>query len=160
MSAQLEMISRSDGMEDPNERYTPRALFEPLDKEFSFTLDVCATAESAKCERFFTKAEDGLVQPWNGEDETVWCNPPFDNIEAWVKKAWAEKTCNVVMLVPAWTDRKWWHKHVEPFRDCNECGLQTRFLPGRVRFGFPGNPEGHGQESPPFWCALLIWRRW
>lgn len=34
---------------------TPRQLFEMLDREFHFTLDVCATAETAKCEKFISE---------------------------------------------------------------------------------------------------------
>ena len=37
----------------------PRWLFDELDAKFGFTLDVCATAENAKCERYFTRADDG-----------------------------------------------------------------------------------------------------
>lgn len=37
---------------------TPPEVFEPLDAEFHFTLDVCATAENAKCARYFTEEED------------------------------------------------------------------------------------------------------
>ena len=54
---------------------TPQNLYDELDAEFGFTLDVCATQENAKCERFFTKEQDGLVQSWKGE--RVWCNPPY-----------------------------------------------------------------------------------
>jgi hypothetical protein len=154
--------------ECPNERYTPHWLFDPLHEEFRFTVDVCATAESAKCERFFTLEQNGLAQPWTGE--RVFCNPPYDDIGAWVRKAEFEhfRGCPlVVMLVPSWTDRTWWHEHIEPHRDRRSppdligraVRLETRFLRGRVRFGLPGNPEGHGSGSPPFWCCLLVWRR-
>lgn len=44
---------------------TPQALFDELDKEFHFTLDVCAVPENAKCERYFTPAQNGLKQDWN-----------------------------------------------------------------------------------------------
>lgn len=65
---------------------TPQAFFDELDKEFSFTLDPCATPENAKCKRFITKDADGLAQSWRGE--TVFCNPPYGrSIYKWVKKA-------------------------------------------------------------------------
>lgn len=68
---------------------TPQRLFDDLNKEFNFTLDPCATTENAKCERFFTKAQDGLSQSWKGE--RVFCNPPYGrNIVKWVSKAYAE----------------------------------------------------------------------
>lgn len=144
----------------PNERYTPWPFFQLLDGDYDFTLDVCATAESAKCEKFFTKEQDGLKQSWAGE--RVWCNPPFDDIEPWVEKAWRSDGAEIiVMIVPVWTDRRWWQDRVEPWRDDRKrmsWSLTTRFLGGRIRFGHPGNPDGVGVDSPPFWCCLLIWR--
>lgn len=32
---------------------TPQYLFDELDQEFQFDLDVCAITENAKCSRFF-----------------------------------------------------------------------------------------------------------
>lgn len=45
---------------------TPQDFFDKLNEEFHFTLDPCATKETAKCERYFTKEQDGLRQPWGG----------------------------------------------------------------------------------------------
>lgn len=150
---------------DTDERYTPSSLFLPLHKEFGFTLDVCATAESAKCPRYFTKAEDGLKQSWRGE--RCWGNVPFSDIEPWVEKTWFSRAELVVLLTPATrTEQPWWQKWVEPCRDRrwpNWSGLlgftdfRTRNLPGRISFGLPGNPEGVGVGSPMFGCVLLIW---
>lgn len=56
---------------------TPSWLFRQLDDEFHFTVDVAAAADNAKCERFYTKEQNGLEQSWFGE--RVWCNPPYDH---------------------------------------------------------------------------------
>lgn len=45
---------------------TPQNLFDRLNRVFHFDLDVCATAENAKCERYFTERDNGLEQPWGG----------------------------------------------------------------------------------------------
>lgn len=45
---------------------TPDWLFQQLDAEFHFDLDPCCTHETAKCEKHFTPAENGLVQDWGG----------------------------------------------------------------------------------------------
>lgn len=45
---------------------TPQYVFDMLNEEFHFTLDAAATAENAKCERFYTKEQDGLKMPWGG----------------------------------------------------------------------------------------------
>lgn len=69
-----------------NEWATPQDFFEKLNKEFLFTLDPCATAENAKCKKYFTEADDGLAQSW--DNERVFCNPPYGrSLKDWVKKA-------------------------------------------------------------------------
>lgn len=45
---------------------TPPEFFEALDKEFHFDLDPCADETNHKCERYFTKEQDGLKQSWGG----------------------------------------------------------------------------------------------
>ena len=45
---------------------TPQALFDELDAEFHFNLDPASTDLNHKCQRYFTKAEDGLLQSWGG----------------------------------------------------------------------------------------------
>ena len=66
---------------------TPQELFDKLNAEFHFTIDVCASKENAKVNRYFTKEQDGLKQDWTGE--TVWCNPPYGKqIKHWIHKAY------------------------------------------------------------------------
>lgn len=55
---------------------TPSEVFQPLDAEFRFTLDPCATEQNAKCLRFFTERTNGLLQSWGGE--RVFMNPHTD----------------------------------------------------------------------------------
>jgi len=45
---------------------TPPEIFNPLNEEFDFTLDPCCVPETAKCDRYYTKKEDGLAQNWGG----------------------------------------------------------------------------------------------
>lgn len=138
----------------------------------AWDLDVAACEESHLATSFFTKESDGLRQRWGGR---VWCNPPFSDIEPWVEKAWRSSSeCDVIaMLLPASrTEQQWWQVLVEPARDgrrvthghrlyllAQKATLETHFLPGRTRFGLPGNPRGSGVGSPPFGCVLLVWRR-
>ena len=44
---------------------TPQELFNRLNQEFNFTLDICASKENAKCHKYYTK-EDALKQEWGG----------------------------------------------------------------------------------------------
>ncbi len=138
---------------------TDPALFAKLDERFHFTLDVAATAETAKCERFFTLEDDGLAKPWSGR---VWCNPPYSQIGVWVEKAWREfhfgNVDLIVMLLPAnRPEQTWWQDLVEPHRDSPYTPLRTEFLRGRQRFVMPGAEAIGPNERPPFGCVLLIW---
>lgn len=45
---------------------TPQDLFDRLDALYHFDLDAAATPENAKCARFFTKEDNGLMQMWGG----------------------------------------------------------------------------------------------
>jgi site-specific DNA-methyltransferase (adenine-specific) len=128
---------------------TPEQLFSQLDREFRFTLDPCATAKNAKCARFFSKEEDGLLQDW--ASERVFMNPPYGRrIGEWMQKAIqeADKGALVVCLVHARTDTKWWHAHVQGFAD------EVRFVKGRIRFQ---NTTGK-TSCAPFPSAVVIYR--
>lgn len=144
-----------------DDRATSPEVFDPLNERFRFTIDVAASAENAKCERYYSIKNDGLEQCWYGE--RVWCNPPYSNIRPWVEKAWAEWPYAelIVMLLPQnRTEQAWWQELVEPRRD--QLGyedLRTEFLPGRLRFIAPGATEIRPNERPPFGCVLLIWER-
>jgi phage N-6-adenine-methyltransferase len=130
--------SRSDGWE------TPQWLFDLLDAEFGFTLDVCATAENAKCRRYYTPETDGLGQDWRG---VCWMNPPYGRqIGRFVEKAHrsAIQGATVVCLVPARTDTAYWHRVVAH-------ASEIRFLKGRLKFG--GAPNG-----APFPSAVVVFR--
>lgn len=121
-----------------NEWGTPQAFFDELNREFAFTLDAAATRENAKLPRFFTKETDGLSQSWKGE--RVWCNPPYGReIGKWIEKAATSDASLVVLLIPARTDTKAWHKYI--FNNA-----EIRFLPGRLKFV----KTGGGDESGTF----------
>lgn len=107
---------------------TPQDLFDRLNGEFHFNLDVCALPENAKCDRYFTPEMDGLSQPWNG---VCWCNPPYGReIGAWVRRALFSSDAGntVVMLLPARTDTRWFHDYIYG-------KAEIRFLRGRLKFG-------------------------
>lgn len=65
------MVSSNLFTSNSDEWYTPQELFNELDAEFHFNLDPCATADSHKCDKYFTKADDGLSQKWGGTGSFV-----------------------------------------------------------------------------------------
>lgn len=124
---------------------TPQWLFDALDAEFSFSLDPCCTHENAKCDKHFTREDNGLLRSWAGE--TVWMNPPYgDEIGAWMAKAHGaaeNEGALVVCLVPARTDTAWWHNYAMKH--------EIRLLRGRLKFG-------DAKDSAPFPSAVIVMR--
>jgi phage N-6-adenine-methyltransferase len=154
-----QQIAKRGSNPQVDDRATSPEAFAPLMDRFGFTVDVAALAHNTKCERFFSPADDGLVQFWSGE--RVWCNPPYSNIEPWVVKAWQEfdDDCSlIVMLLPAnRTEQGWWQRHVEPHLRARREDFAVEFLPGRLRFIAHDATEVKPNERPPFGCCLLIW---
>lgn len=132
-----------------NEWYTPQSFFDELNKEFSFTLDPCCTKESAKCDFFYTKEDDGLSKEWTGE--TVFVNPPYGReIKEWVIKSaiqGSQKDTIVVMLIPARTDTSYWHDYIF------NIATDIRFLRGRIKFE---NINKIATNSAPFPSAVVV----
>lgn len=124
---------------------TPQELFDLLNQEFGFTLDVCALPDTAKCSAYFTPDDDGLTQDWS--KGICWMNPPYgDEIVEWVTKAHEEsrKGGTVVCLIPARVDTAWWWD--------NCIHGEIRFLKGRLKFKQNGNEE----SSAPFPSAVIV----
>jgi site-specific DNA-methyltransferase (adenine-specific) len=108
---------------------------------YNFTLDPAATSENAKCKKYYTTKENGLLQNWS--DDIVFCNPPYGReIGKWVKKG-SESTNTVVMLLPARTDTRWFHQYIY-----NKATIT--FVKGRLKFG------GH-KNSAPFPSMIVVW---
>lgn len=131
------MSSNSDMWE------TPQDFFEKLNKEFNFDLDVCATADNKKCDRYFSPEQDGLQQEWTG---MCFMNPPYGRkIGVWIKKAYESSLegATVVCLLPSRTDTKWFHDF------CMEG--EIRFVKGRLKFGGSKN-------SAPFPSMVVVFR--
>lgn len=125
---------------------TPQEFFDELDREFHFTLDPCATKENAKCERYYTKNDNGLRMKWG--TETVFCNPPYGReINKWVLKCHmaAKNGATVVMLIPARTDTIYFHEYI--YKKAKEI----RFIRGRLKF-----VNGDCKNSAPFPSMVVI----
>lgn len=135
---------------ETGEHPTPQWIFDELNTIFHFDLDVCATAENAKCEKYFDVAIDGLKQDWSRH--ICFMNPPFSMeqknmkggpilnwrgnpkrirvTDKWVAKAFHEgKKPNtiVVCLLPSRTDTEMFRNHI--------IRGYLIFLNGRLKFG-------------------------
>ena len=126
---------------------TPQYLFDILNDEFNFTLDPCADDSNHKCETYFTKESNGLMQSWKGH--SVFCNPPYGKaIKDWVEKCYNEsrdKDTTVVMLIPARTDTSYFHEFIYG-------KAEIRFIRGRLKFG-------DSKNAAPFPSMVVVFNK-
>lgn len=119
--------------------YTPPEIFRALG--LVFDLDPCSPGPShwVPARKIYTKADDGLAQPWDG---LVFMNPPFGGRNGHVP--WLEKFlvhANGIAVVRAYTSSEWFHRHA--------VRAQTMLFPrGKTKFirpdGSIGRAPGHG----------------
>lgn len=120
----------------PNDDWeTPARVFEALDAEFRFTLDVAANEHNRKCERWLEGPHDdeslectcGLCADWL--EHTCWMNPPYSKVMPWVVKALVEAKCGatVVGLLPNNTELPW-------FTHAYDNADEIRFVQKRIQF--------------------------
>lgn len=141
------MVSKTLYSSDKLDWEIPRDFFDTLDREFHFTLDPCCTKESAKCKKYYTKEDNGLIKSWKGE--IVFVNPPYGrDIAEWVKKCYLESLEGtiIVLLIPARTDTHYFHEYIY-----NRAEL--RFIRGRLKF----KQQGNIANSAPFPSLLAIY---
>lgn len=129
-------------------RETPNDLFRELNKKFKFDLDVCASDENHKLEKYFTERDDALIQKSDGN---VLMNPPYGRfINLFIKKAYEEHLRDpdrfIVMLIPARTDTIYWHDFIQ-----NKSTV--KFLKGRLKFEL----NGQAMDAAPFPSALVVY---
>jgi phage N-6-adenine-methyltransferase len=131
---------------------TPAVLIKAVLKRLAvdrFAIDLAADATNAQAAYWWDEEKDSLKQCWRGMNGWCWLNPPFAQINPWVKKAWEESRAEVVcpakiaMLVPAGVGANWWRNWVDG-------KAHVLFLNGRLTFT--------GETAPyPKDCALLLY---
>lgn len=119
--------------------YTPPDIFDALGLRFD--LDPCSPGIGhwVPANKIYTKADDGLAQPWSG---LVFMNPPFGGRNGHVP--WLRKFidhANGIAIVRAYTSAGWWHDHLHK--------VDALLFPrGKTKFirpdGSVGGSPGHG----------------
>jgi phage N-6-adenine-methyltransferase len=126
---------------------TPPDLISRLQEEFLFDLDAAASPENTICDHYITQEQDALTTPWDGS--VVWCNPPYSKLPAFTARALDQSQVHqntIVLLIPAYTDTRWWRDHCLP-------ASEIRFLVGRLKFWEAGAPR----DSARFPSAVVIY---
>jgi site-specific DNA-methyltransferase (adenine-specific) len=129
-----------------SEWVTPTELYDRLNKIFKFDLDPCTTKDNPlNTPKFYTKKDNGLEKPWFGN---VFVNPPYNKeIPRWLEKTrdeiYRNHVKNVVFLLPARTDTKWFHDYIY------KPHVKIRLLKGRLKFRGAKN-------SAPFPSMIVI----
>lgn len=144
---------------------TPQDLFDRLDREYEFELDVAADHENTKCGEYFSldghflqipnskttthpirfSRDTGLEGKWG--KRVCWCNPPYGRaIGKWIQKAANESQngATVVCLLPARTCTRWFHDYIY-----KKPNVTIEFLKGRLKFGGSAN-------SAPFPSMIVV----
>jgi hypothetical protein len=126
-----------------DEWYTPPEIFDALG--LTFDLDPCSPGSHhwVPARKVYTKADDGLAQPWDG---MVWMNPPFGGRNGqvpWLKKFMQHD--NGIALVAARTSAKWFH-------DWAVKADNILFPRGKTKFI---RPDGSIGKSPGTGIVLL-----
>jgi len=93
---------------------TPACLYADLDAHFHFTFDPAPLGPTF----------DGLVVEWGTSN---FINPPFSDIEPWVRRG-AESTKQCVFLLPLRASSRYWRRYVWPHADV------IYFITGPVQF--------------------------
>ena len=151
MSVRAPVTSQSDEWE------TPQWLFDALNAEFGFTLDPCTNGENHKCEKHYTRIENGVLRDW--KTETVFMNPPFSLACEFVDHARMMGARKIICFQRyAWREGAldgqskrgtWWEKN--PPARIWLCGDRAQCL----RFDL----RGQNIPKPPTAHAWFVWER-
>ena len=132
----MESISQEHG--------TPDEIFNPLDEEFDFRVDLCASKENTLLSKFYTKEDDLFKQEIK---ETGFANIEFVRAKKFAKFFHEQSNkygSTIVMLCTVKSNTNWWRDYVMKAKE-------VRFINGKVYFKAEGNTQGLR-----FPCAIVI----
>jgi phage N-6-adenine-methyltransferase len=137
-----------------DEYETPWTFVDYWNRRHHFDRDVCATAATTKCRKFWTKETNALIQQWDEKaGPAFFLNPPYarpkdapadwgkSGLLPWVRKARTSTfTYNVIVgaLLPVWSGELWHHKYLRH--------AEINFIRRRLTFISP-NRDGKDNEA-------------
>lgn len=142
-----------------DEWFSPPEIFDSLG--LMFDLDPCSPGPDhwVPARKVYTKADDGLRQPWHG---LVFMNPPFGERHGhvpWLRKFFDH--ANGIAIVRAYTSSDWFHDDVVPRAETFLFPRgKTKFIRGSemcsvTKAGIVVHPAGSRGDSPGHGIILL-----
>lgn len=140
---QLSLLGGEQQAITSDDCYTPRWIFDTMG--ITFDLDPACPPDgpvNVPAARYYTAADDGLAQPWEGR---VWLNPPYSKPTPWIAR-WIEHG-NGVLLVPS-SKSHWWNSLGTSAARAVYLGQVSFVRPGTKPFdiGWPIYAWGIGDE--------------
>ena len=135
---------------------TPDFIFNWLDDQFNFDVDLAASENNHKCPFYFTEEHNALEREW-GESWNIsrgFLNPPYSDIAPWVEKAIAENLLNgfeTAMLIPTPNGEKY-------YENVFKYASKIIYITGRISFiDSSGKPKtGNTRGS----CVVVFGHRY
>jgi site-specific DNA-methyltransferase (adenine-specific) len=135
---------------------TPQWLFDELNREFDFGIDLCSSWANTKCDWRIKDYLDGdsdivgtLEAAAYDKTKSAFMNPPYSNPLPFVKKAYTDSlSCKIVCLLKCDTSTKAWGIFWDYERHCPKPGIEVRFLPKRLKFELDGIPAKNSANFP------------
>lgn len=125
---------------------TPQWLFDHLDKEFKFAVDLAASKDNHKLDEYYTKEDSALQYKWMHDS---FANYPYSAPTEWFNQALSEVRQwdnTVVFLAKVATSENYWCANVKH--------AHVRFIHSRIKFWDDNNTPHYGAS---FSSAVVIW---
>lgn len=140
-----------DSLHPNQRRLTPSYVLEPVRETLGgIELDPCTEPNNPTgANRFYAPPDDGLSEPWDAG--SVFVNPPYSRArEPWILRCIdvARSGSRVALLVPAYTDTRFFHTSVD-------TATAVVFIRGRITFGVLR--PNRRQEASSHGSMVMLW---
>ncbi len=136
-----------------NDEYgTPYGLFRMACEEYNVRprIDICGSKANYVTNEYCDEETNCFTKEFNVD---FFMNPPYSKVSEFMKFAYDQHkshNVDVLILVYAKTDTKWWHEYVEG-------QAEIHFVKGRIKFNDDtGKPTKHSAPYPSVW---IIYRK-
>jgi hypothetical protein len=123
---------------------TPQDLWNTLNAQYGFTIDLCASKQDAKTEKYISSLEIDLVPP----DSIAWINPPFSKVKQLLPIVLKDNYPVVGIYRADNFETKIWQEHILQKADW------LFFFSGRIRYEDP-----FGTRQSPMFPSVLWGKR-